>query len=179
MPVKKKRSVVKISVKVKQMIISQNLSQSQTDEKFKNKKNQKSCKKPIFWKLATKGKFDNFTKRSGKTTYKVSKNQASRHSSVLKNNFWTTFWGPLGPYQGLPQIWLDQVLPLCSAYDISQNQLSGPYRFWVIAWYRTFLSCVLLYVGLVLTSLPLTKCSKISVLFLKKNANFGCIFEKV
>ena len=73
-----------------------------------------------------------------------------------KTYFWTTFWGSLGPHWGLPQIWPDQVLPLCSAYDISQNQLSGPSSFWDISWHRTFLSCFLLYVGWKLGTQPNT-----------------------
>ena len=47
--------------------------------------------------------------------------------------FSNTFLSLRSAQKVVPKIWPDQVLHLCSAYDISKNQLSGSFSFWEIA----------------------------------------------
>ena len=71
------------------------------------------------------------------------------HTVILGPNL-----GPVAPPLGLPQIWPDQILPICSAYVISKNHFCMPFSSRVISCRRTFLSCVLLYVWFKFESWP-------------------------
>ena len=66
---------------------------------------------------------------------------------AFRTPFSNTFLSLRSAQKVVPKIWPDQVLHLCSAYDISKDQLSGASGFWEIALHWNTLPCLLLYVG--------------------------------